>query len=212
MLSQEELDQLLEKEGNQESPGGETPEEEEKAGLSAEQDAQGEGQAEGQDDGGEEAQAADSGSDASEDDISWEDAFKEAASGGDAAAAKAMQENQGDLNTSPETPETEPADFQNFQKESPQGTARQGSDNLEFILDLPLEISVELGRSRMQIRDLLQLGQGSIVELNKMAGEPAEIYVNNKLLAKGEVVVVNEKFGIRLSEIISPADRVKTLG
>ncbi len=212
MLSQEELDQLLEKEGNQESPGGETPEEEEKAGLSAEQDAQGEGQAEGQDDGGEEAQAADSGSDASEDDISWEDAFKEAASGGDAAAAKAMQENQGDLNTSPETPETEPADFQNFQKESTQGAARQGSDNLEFILDLPLEISVELGRSRMQIRDLLQLGQGSIVELNKMAGEPAEIYVNNKLLAKGEVVVVNEKFGIRLSEIISPADRVKTLG
>ena len=71
---------------------------------------------------------------------------------------------------------------------------------------------MELGRKKIQIKDLLKLGQGSVVELNKMAGEPAEIYVNHKLMAKGEVVVVNEKFGVKLSEIISPADRVKSLG
>lgn len=84
--------------------------------------------------------------------------------------------------------------------------------NLDFILDLPLEISVELGRTRMLIGDLLQLGQGSVIELTKLAGEPVEILVNQKLVARGEVVTVNEKFGVRLTDIISPADRVKQLG
>jgi flagellar motor switch protein FliN/FliY len=70
---------------------------------------------------------------------------------------------------------------------------------------------VELGRSRMLVNDLLQLGQGSIVELNKLAGEPLEIYINRKLVARGEVVVVNEKFGVRLTDIISPMERVRTL-
>ncbi len=83
---------------------------------------------------------------------------------------------------------------------------------LDFILDIPLELSVELGRSKMLVNDLLQLGQGSIVELNKLAGEPLEIYINNKLVARGEVVVVNEKFGVRLTDIISPMERVRTLG
>jgi flagellar motor switch protein FliN len=84
--------------------------------------------------------------------------------------------------------------------------------NLDFIFDIPLEVSVELGRTRMLIKDLLLLGQGSVIELNKMAGEPIEILVNQKLVARGEVVVVNEKFGVRLTDIISPADRVKQLG
>ena len=84
--------------------------------------------------------------------------------------------------------------------------------NLDFILDIPLEVSVELGRARMLISDLLQLGQGSVIELTKLAGEPLEIFVNQKLIARGEVVVVNEKFGIRMTDIISPAERVKQLG
>ena len=84
--------------------------------------------------------------------------------------------------------------------------------NLDFILDIPLEVSVELGRTKMLISDLLQLGQGSVIELTKLAGEPLEILVNQKLVARGEVVVVNEKFGIRLTDIISPTERVKQLG
>jgi flagellar motor switch protein FliN len=84
--------------------------------------------------------------------------------------------------------------------------------NLDFILDIPMEVSVELGRSKMLISDLLQLGQGSVIELTKLAGEPLEVLVNQKLIARGEVVVVNEKFGIRLTDIISPTERVKRLG
>jgi flagellar motor switch protein FliN len=84
--------------------------------------------------------------------------------------------------------------------------------NLDFILDIPMEVSVELGRSKMLISDLLQLGQGSVIELTKLAGEPLEVLVNQKLIARGEVVVVNEKFGIRLTDILSPTERVKRLG
>ncbi|MGB0454042.1 MAG: flagellar motor switch protein FliN [Bacteriovoracaceae bacterium] len=83
--------------------------------------------------------------------------------------------------------------------------------NLDFILDIPLKVTVELGRTSVIIKDLLQLGQGSVLELNKLAGEPLEILVNGKLVAKGEVVVVNEKFGIRLTDIISPVERIETL-
>lgn len=83
--------------------------------------------------------------------------------------------------------------------------------NLDFILDIPLKVTVELGRTEVVIKDLLQLGQGSVLELDKLAGEPLEILVNGKLVAKGEVVVVNEKFGIRLTDIISPIERIETL-
>jgi len=83
--------------------------------------------------------------------------------------------------------------------------------NMDFILDLPLVISVQLGSSKILIKDLLQLGQGSIIELEKLAGEPMEVLVNGKLVAMGEVVVVNEKFGVRLTDIMSPDDRVKQL-
>lgn len=87
-----------------------------------------------------------------------------------------------------------------------------GARDLDFILDIPLELSVELGRTRMLVNDLLQLGQGSIVELNKLAGEPLEIMINKKLVARGEAVVINEKFGVRLTDIVSPIERVKSLG
>jgi len=83
--------------------------------------------------------------------------------------------------------------------------------NLDFILDIPLKVSVELGRSNVLIKDLLQLGQGSVLELDKLAGEPLEVLVNGKLVARGEVVVVNEKFGVRLTDIISPIERIETL-
>ena len=92
-----------------------------------------------------------------------------------------------------------------------QAVADGAARPLDFILDIPLEISVELGRTRMVINDLLQLGQGSVVELSKLAGEPLEIYVNGKLVARGEVVVVNEKFGVRVTDIVSPMERVKSL-
>lgn len=84
--------------------------------------------------------------------------------------------------------------------------------NLEFILDIPMQVSVQLGSSRMLIRELLQLGQGSVIELDKLAGEPMEVFVNNRLVARGEVVVVNEKFGIRLTDVISPMERIQNLG
>ena len=83
--------------------------------------------------------------------------------------------------------------------------------DFDLILDIPLEVKAELGRSKMLVNDLLQLGQGSILELDRKVGEQIDIYVSGKLLARGEVVVVDEKFGIRLTDIISPDERVKTL-
>lgn len=86
-----------------------------------------------------------------------------------------------------------------------------GVQNMDFLLDVPLEVTVELGKARLTIGDLLRLNQGSVVELNKLTNQPLEIYANKKLMAEGEVVVVNQKFGIRLINIISPGDRVKNL-
>lgn len=84
--------------------------------------------------------------------------------------------------------------------------------NIEFLLDIPMNVSVYVGSTRMAIRDLLQLAQGSVIELDKLAGEPMDVMVNNKLVARGEVVVVNEKFGIRLTDVVSAAERVQQLG
>lgn len=94
----------------------------------------------------------------------------------------------------------------------PAATAPAGSQNLDFLLDIPLDVTVELGRTSMIINKMLQLTQGSVVELDKAAGEPVEIFVNDKLLGKGEVIVVNERFGVRITEIISQADRIKNIG
>ncbi len=102
-------------------------------------------------------------------------------------------------------------DVEKNQESAEETTEERGERELDFILDIPLELSVELGKTKMLVNDLLQLGQGSIIELNKLAGEPLDVYINHKLIARGEVVVVNEKFGVRLTDIITPIDRVKSL-
>lgn len=118
------------------------------------------------------------------------------------AEAKTTEDGKAEAKT-----KAKPAQFSNVQDRS-SSTAQRGVD---FILDIPLQVSVELGRTHMLINDLLQLGQGSVVELSKLAGEPMEVFVNQKLIARGEVVVVNEKFGVRLTDIISPLERVEQL-
>jgi flagellar motor switch protein FliN/FliY len=82
---------------------------------------------------------------------------------------------------------------------------------MDFILDIPIEVTVELGRSKMLVNELLQLGQGSVIELSKLAGETLEILANQKLIARGEVVVINDKYGVRLTEVISPMERIERL-
>lgn len=83
--------------------------------------------------------------------------------------------------------------------------------NLDFILDIPLQVTVELGRTKLLVKDILQLNQGAVVELTKLAGEPLDIFVNSKLVARGEAVVVNEKFGVRLVDIVSHNERVEKI-
>jgi flagellar motor switch protein FliN/FliY len=101
------------------------------------------------------------------------------------------------------------------QPSSPGGTGKNQAEShqegLEFILDIPLQITVELGRTSMLIHDLLKLGQGSVIELHKATGETLEIMANQKLIARGEVVSVNDNYGIRLTEIVSPMERIKKL-
>ncbi len=104
------------------------------------------------------------------------------------------------------------ATFKDLTEEAKTPRVDSGRRELDFILDIPLDVSAELGRTRLLINELLQLGQGSVVELDKLAGEPLEVYVNGKLVARGEAVVINEKFGVRLTDIISPIERVKQLG
>lgn len=106
-------------------------------------------------------------------------------------------------------PAAESAQFQELQDEAGETVADEVQ--LDSILDVPITISMEIGRTQIPIRNLLQLNQGSVVELDRLAGEPMDVLVNGTLIAQGEVVVVNEKFGIRLTDVISPADRVKRL-
>ncbi len=91
------------------------------------------------------------------------------------------------------------------------GAERAGRASIDLLLDVPLNVTVELGRSRMPIRDLLALVSGSVVELAKLAGEPLDVLVNGQPVARGEAVVVNEKFGVRLTEIVSPAERLEKM-
>ena len=84
--------------------------------------------------------------------------------------------------------------------------------NLEFLLDVTLQVTVEVGRCRMTVQDLLQLGQGSVIELTKLAGEPLDIFINERPIARGEAVIVNDKFGIRITDIISQQERLEGLG
>ena len=92
------------------------------------------------------------------------------------------------------------------------GDTKKEQYDIDLILDIPLDVSVELGKVKMLVNDLLQLGHGSIIELTKSISEPLDIYANNKLIAKGEVVVMEEKFGIRVADIINPIERIKYLG
>ncbi len=107
---------------------------------------------------------------------------------------------------------TESAQFQELESESAATMAGDTDSSLDGILDIPVTISMEIGRTHINIRNLLQLNQGSVVELDRLAGEPMDVLVNGTLIAQGEVVVVNEKFGIRLTDVISPSERVKRLG
>ncbi|MGV8893099.1 MAG: flagellar motor switch protein FliN [Burkholderiaceae bacterium] len=98
-----------------------------------------------------------------------------------------------------------------FQEFSGQGTKGGTHNDIDFILDIPVQLTVELGRTKIAIKNLLQLAQGSVVELDGLAGEPMDVLVNGCLIAQGEVVVVNDKFGIRLTDIITPSERIRKL-
>jgi len=100
------------------------------------------------------------------------------------------------------------ADFAEFE---PSVSSAERPQNMDFLLDIPLEIKVELGRTKIQIGELLRLSQGSVVELEKLTNEPVDVFINQKLMAHGEVVIVNEKFAVRLTNVISPGERVKKL-
>ncbi len=103
----------------------------------------------------------------------------------------------------------EPTTFEELHGEAPSAAARDV--NLDMILDVNVNLSMEVGHTRISIRNLMQLNQGSVVELDRKAGEPLDVFVNGTLVAHGEVVVVNEKFGIRLTDVISPAERIRKL-
>lgn len=109
-----------------------------------------------------------------------------------------------------EQAQAEAAPLQEMQESSSQSSI-DGDVNLDMILDIPVDISMEIGRTKISIRNLLQLTQGSVVELDRLAGEPLDVMVNGTLIAHGEVVVVNEKFGIRLTDVISASERIKRL-
>ena len=122
-----------------------------------------------------------------------------------AAAAETRGETASELLNA--TDQVTPAPFTNF---APSGGASAGND-INMILDIPVQLTVELGRTRIPIKNILQLAQGSVVELEAMAGEPMDVLVNGYLIAQGEVVVVNEKFGIRLTDIVTPSERMRRL-
>ncbi len=101
-----------------------------------------------------------------------------------------------------------PASFANF---SPASSGAGAGNDINMILDIPVQLTVELGRTRIPIKNILQLAQGSVVELDALAGEPMDVLVNGFLIAQGEVVVVNDKFGIRLTDIVTPSERMRRL-
>lgn len=135
---------------------------------------------------------------------------EDAGAADDWAAAMAEQsEAETQAATSDDTSgeDYEPASFQNLHNQGAAGN----ETNLDVILDIPVTLSMEIGRTEIPIHNLLQLNQGSVVELDRLAGEPMDVLINGTLIAHGEVVVVNEKFGIRLTDVISPAERVRKL-
>ena len=144
----------------------------------------------------------------------WAEALAEAGDVPDAnpdeTAEAEPEPEQSDSAGETDAPEVKPASLDPLEDTSVSSSTDK-EINLDVILDVPVEVSMEIGSTRMNIRNLLQLNQGSVVELDRLAGEPLNVKVNGTLIAHGEVVVVNEKFGIRLTDIISPAERVKRL-
>ncbi|MCB2019275.1 MAG: flagellar motor switch protein FliN [Rhizobacter sp.] len=122
-----------------------------------------------------------------------------------AALAEAKPESASELQNGGD--QVAPAEFTNF----PAGTGPAAANDINMILDIPVQLTVELGRTRIPIKHILQLAQGSVVELDALAGEPMDVLVNGYLIAQGEVVVVNEKFGIRLTDIVTPSERMRRL-
>jgi len=131
---------------------------------------------------------------------------KQAAAEDDWAAALAEQTS---ATPSPPVPVAQPAQI--FSNLSAAGNAPGAAQDIDLVLDIPVQLTVELGRTKISIRNILQLAQGSVVELDGLAGEPMNVLVNGCLIAQGEVVVVNDKFGIRLTDIITPSERVRKL-
>ncbi|MCK4950318.1 MAG: flagellar motor switch protein FliN [Gammaproteobacteria bacterium] len=129
----------------------------------------------------------------------------------DWAAALSEQDDAEKAAASDESVGGDPYETAEFQDLQPETGGEAFGGNIDIILDIPVTISMEIGRTLINIRNLLQLNQGSVIELDRLAGEPMDVMVNGTLVAHGEVVVVNEKFGIRLTDVISPAERVKKL-
>ena len=123
-----------------------------------------------------------------------------------AALAEAKPADSGDMNSALES--VAQASFTNF---APTGVQTGAGNDLNMILDIPVQLTVELGRTKIPIKHILQLAQGSVVELEALAGEPMDVLVNGYLIAQGEVVVVNDKFGIRLTDIVTPSERMRRL-
>ena len=128
----------------------------------------------------------------------WAAALAEASPSPAAAASPSMQVT---------AEQVAPASFANFSS----GASPSAGNDINMILDIPVQLTVELGRTRIPIKHILQLAQGSVVELEAMAGEPMDVLVNGYLIAQGEVVVVNDKFGIRLTDIVTPSERMRRL-
>lgn len=121
--------------------------------------------------------------------------------------------------TNPESSRPDPAELKDLLQDNQVSSAdnkRSGDQNqtrsLDFLYDIPLQVTVEVGRSRILLKDLLKMDEGYVIELDKLAGEPLDLYVNSKLIARGEAVMVGEKFGIRLTDVVSTADRIQNLG
>jgi len=157
------------------------------------------------------------GDDGSNDDgADWGDALEEQATGeagadwGDALDEQASGEADADWGDAlNEQADAEAASFDPISDLT--GNSSNSELNLDVILDVPVTVSMEVGSTKISIRNLLQLNQGSVIELDRLAGEPMDVLVNKTLIARGEVVVVNDKFGLRLTDIISPAERVRKL-
>lgn len=127
----------------------------------------------------------------------------------DDLASQLLQEQLGSAADPVAKPQAAPLEFQAFDEARTHAFA--GADKLDFLKDLQLNVYIELGRTKMQIKEILELERGYVIELDKLASEPVDIYVNNKKIAEGEVVVIDKHFGIRITNLVDPAERVKDM-